>query len=283
MIHTSRQLKDLVRNLAKSSGIEAHVLIRRYMMERLLERVSLSPYKDRFILKGGMLVSALVGVDTRATMDIDATVKGLPLTTEDAERILTEIIAIALEDEVHFRIKSVGAIMEEAKYSGVRVSLEAQLDNSVTPLKLDISTGDVITSREIRYPYKLMFEDRSIPLMAYPLETVLAEKLETILARSTFNSRMRDFYDVQILLSAFSQEIDRGTLATALTATAEKRGSLDQLKEAESILSAVETNPELRKLWEGYRTKNKYAEAYTWEQIMQSVRLLSAEAGLQVK
>ena len=283
MIHTSRQLKDLVRNLAKSSGIEAHVLIRRYMMERLLERVSLSPYKDRFILKGGMLVSALVGVDTRATMDIDATVKGLPLTTADAERILTEIIAIPLEDEVQFRIKSVGAIMEETEYSGVRLSLEAQLDNSVTPLKLDISTGDVITPREIRYPYKLMFEDRSIPLMAYPLETVLAEKLETILARSTLNSRMRYFYDVQVLHSAFSQEIDRGTLATALTATAGKRGSLERLQEAESILCAVETNPEQRMLWEGYRTKNKYAEAYTWEQIMQSVRLLSAEAGLRVK
>ena len=215
MIHTSRQLKDLVRNLARSSGIEAHVLIRRYMMERLLERISLSPYKDSFILKGGMLVSALVGVDTRATMDIDATVKGLPVTASGMERILTEIIAIPIDDGVQFRIKDSSDIMEEMEYSGVRLSMEALLDNSVTPLKLDISTGDVITPREIRYPYKLMFEDRSIPLMIYPLETVLAEKLETILSRSTLNSRMRDYYDIQILQEAFSQEIDTSILAKA--------------------------------------------------------------------
>lgn len=278
MIHTSRQLKDLVRNLAKSTGIEAHVLIRRYMMERLLERISLSPYKDCFILKGGMLVSALVGVDTRATMDIDTTVKGLPVTVADMERIMMEIFAIPLEDGVHFRIINVSDIMEEMEYGGVRLSLEALLDNSITPLKLDISTGDVITPWEIRYPYKLMFEDRSIHLMAYPLETVLAEKLETILSRSTLNSRMRDFYDVQVLLEAFSQEIDGDILSKALIATAKKRGSLDQLLNEESILCSVEESPELHKLWKGYQQKNKYAESYTWESIMRSVRSLFAKA-----
>lgn len=278
MIHTSRQLKDLVRNLAKSTSIEAHVLIRRYMMERLLERISLSPYKDCFILKSGMLVSALVGVDTRATMDIDTTVKGLPVTVADMERIMMEIFAIPLEDGVHFRIINVSDIMEEMEYGGVRLSLEALLDNSITPLKLDISTGDVITPREIRYPYKLMFEDRSIHLMAYPLETVLAEKLETILSRSTLNSRMRDFYDVQVLLEAFSQEIDGDILSKALIATAKKRGSLDQLLNEESILCSVEESPELHKLWKGYQQKNKYAEPYTWESIMRSVRSLFAKA-----
>ena len=282
MIHTSRQLKDLVRNLARSSGIEAHVLIRRYMMERLLERISLSPYKDSFILKGGMLVSALVGVDTRATMDIDATVKGLPVTASGMERILTEIIAIPIDDGVQFRIKDSSDIMEEMEYSGVRLSMEALLDNSVTPLKLDISTGDVITPREIRYPYKLMFEDRSIPLMIYPLETVLAEKLETILSRSTLNSRMRDYYDIQILQEAFSQEIDTSILAKALIATAEKRGSIGQLHDALAILSAVEDSPELRKLWKMYQKKNTYATSYTWEYIMRSVRQLCEKAGLRV-
>lgn len=282
MIHTSRQLKDLVRNLARSSGIEAHVLIRRYMMERLLERISLSPYKDSFILKGGMLVSALVGVDTRATMDIDATVKGLPVTASGMERILTEIIAIPIDDGVQFRIKDSSDIMEEMEYSGVRLSMEALLDNSVTPLKLDISTGDVITPREIRYPYKLMFEDRSIPLMIYPQETVLAEKLETILSRSTLNSRMRDYYDIQILQEAFSQEIDTSILAKALIATAEKRGSIGQLHDALAILSAVEDSPELRKLWKMYQKKNTYATSYTWEYIMRSVRQLCEKAGLRV-
>ena len=156
MIHTARQLKDLVRNLAMSTGIEAHVLIRRYMMERLMDLIALSPYKDSFILKGGMLVSALVGVDNRATMDIDATVKGLPVTASDMERILTEIVTIPIDDGVQFRIRGSSDIMEEMEYSGVRISMEALLENSITPLKLDISTGDAITPREIRYPYKLM-------------------------------------------------------------------------------------------------------------------------------
>lgn len=280
MIHTSRQLKDLVRNLAKSSGIEAHVLIRRYMMERLLERISISPYKDSFILKGGLLVSALVGVDNRATMDIDTTVKGLPVNASDINRILTEIIAIQIDDGVNFKIKSTSDIMEEMEYSGVRISMEAHLDNSVTPLKLDISTGDVITPREIRYPYKLMFEERSIPLMVYPLETVLAEKLETILSRSTINTRMRDFYDIQVLQEAFSKEIDNSTLELALISTAEQRGSNDKLHEAMAILEALRDSQEMRNLWAGYQKKNTYAESYSWESIVHSTHLLCEAAGL---
>ena len=281
MIHTSRQLKDLVRNLAGSTGIEAHVLIRRYMMERLLERISCSPYRESFVLKGGLLVSALVGLDIRATMDIDTTVKGLPVTAADMETIITEIMAIPIEDGVSFRIKSIDNIMEEMEYGGIRISLEALLDNSVTPLKLDISTGDAITPREIRYSYKLMFEDRSIPLMTYPLETVLAEKLETILSRDTINSRMRDFYDIHVLCETFALEINTETLTKALTATAEKRNSLNQLNNAEAILQAIENSPEMRSLWEGYQKKNKYAEPYPWEVIMQSVRQLSADAELR--
>lgn len=283
MIHTSRQLKDLIRNLAKTTGIEAHVLIRRYMMERLLERITLSPYKDCFILKGGLLVSALVGVNIRATMDMDTTVKGLPVTRAEMERIMTEILSVPLEDAVQFRIRNINDIMEEMEYSGIRVSLEALLDNSVTPLKLDISTGDIITPQEIQYPYKLMFEDRSIPLMAYPLETVLAEKLETILSRSTLNSRMRDYYDIYVLYDMFSQEITGSTLTKALTATAGKRGSLDQLQNAEKILAAIGESTELQQLWKDYQKKNRYAEFIVWENIMQSIRKLLLTAGLSVK
>ena len=172
--------------------------------------------------------------------------------------------------------------MEETEYGGIRVSLEALLDNSVTPLKLDISTGDAITPQEIRYPYKLMFEDRSIPLMAYPLETVLAEKLETILSRSTLNSRMRDYYDVQVLIGSFSQEINRATLTTALTATAQKRGSIARLQDAESILCALEGSFELQHLWDAYQKKNSYSKSFSWWRIMRSIRQLAAVAGLQV-
>ena len=282
MIQTSRQLKDLVRNLAGSTGIEAHVLIRRYMMERLLERISASPYRNRFILKGGVLISALVGMDTRSTMDIDATVRGLPVTVSDMEQILTEIIAVPMEDGVQFRIKSISNIMDDMEYSGVRASLEALLDKSVTPLKLDVSTGDAITPREVSYSYKLMFEDRNIPLMAYPLETVLAEKLETILSRSTLNSRMRDFYDIHILMETFSHEISDETLTKALAATMTKRGSEVHREDAEAVLCAVEASPEILQLWKKYRGKYKYAEDCPWENVMRSVRLLAAEAGLHV-
>ena len=279
-IHTSRQIKDLVRNLAASSGVEAHVLIRRYMMERLLERISLSPYRDCFILKGGMLVSSLVGVEMRSTMDMDTTVKGLSLTAAEMERVLGEILSISLDDGVSFRIRSVNRIMEEREYAGLRVSLEALLENAITPLKVDISTGDAITPREIVYPYRLMFENRSISLMAYPLETVLAEKLETILTRATLNSRMRDFYDVQVLWESFSRDIRGETLQRALRACAERRASLERLPDAEAILRAVENSPELQRLWDEYRRKNRYSEACTWERVMRSLRSLCARAGL---
>ena len=199
MIHSSKQLKDLIRNLSKEVGIEAHVLIRKYMMERFLERVSSSKYNGSFILKGGMLVAAFVGVEARATMDIDTTIKGIPVTIVDMERTITEISNIDLDDNVKFRIKKVSEIMDEAEYSGIRFSMDAVLDGAVIPLKIDISTGDVITPREIAYSYKLMFEDRTIPIMTYPIETVLAEKLETVISRSITNTRMRDFYDIHIL------------------------------------------------------------------------------------
>lgn len=282
MIHTSRQLKDLIRNLSNTTGIEAHVLIRRYMMERLLERISLSPYKESFILKGGMLVSALVGIDTRSTMDMDTTVKGLPVNAAVMEQVITEIISINLDDNIAFHIKSCSVIMEDMDYSGLRISLEAMLDNSVTPLKLDISTGDAITPREMQYQYRLMFEDRSISLMAYPLETVLAEKLETILSRSTLNSRMRDFYDIRILQDSFSDEINSLTLAKAFAATAANRGSDAQAQDVEDILHALESSIELRQQWKIYTRRSKYAEPYSWEDIVQSVRELAISAGLFV-
>ena len=200
MIQTSRQLKDWINNLSKKTGIEPYILMRRYMMERFLERVSLSDHKDRFILKGGMLVSAIVGIDSRATMDIDSTIKNYPLSTAEAKRMVEEIVQVPVHDNISFNIKGVDEIMDEMEYGGVRISLESQFEGMVTPMKLDLSTGDVITPREVRYSYPLMFEDRSIELMAYPLETVLAEKLETILARTITNTRMRDYYDIHILL-----------------------------------------------------------------------------------
>ena len=281
MIHSSKQLKDLIRNLSKEVGIEAHVLIRKYMMERFLERVSSSKYNGSFILKGGMLVAAFVGVEARATMDIDTTIKGIPVTMVDMERTITEISNIDLEDNVKFRIKKVSEIMDEAEYSGIRFSMDAVLDGAVIPLKIDISTGDVITPREIAYSYKLMFEDRTIPIMTYPIETVLAEKLENVISRSITNTRMRDFYDIHILLK--SQNIDADILALALERTAKKRGNFNLLENAESVLKVVKSDEDMKRLWDIYQKKFKYTGEYTWDEVIHSVRELSIEAKLDVE
>ena len=280
MIHSSKQLKDLIRNLSKEVGIEAHVLIRKYMMERFLERVSSSKYNGSFILKGGMLVAAFVGVEARATMDIDTTIKGIPVTIVDMERTITEISNIDLGDNVKFRIKKVLEIMDEAEYSGIRFSMDAVLDGAVIPLKIDISTGDVITPREIAYSYKLMFEDRTIPIMTYPIETVLAEKLETVISRSITNTRMRDFYDIHILLK--SQNINADILALALERTAKKRGNFSLLENAESVLNIVKSDEDMKRLWNIYQKKFKYASEYTWDEVIHSVIELSIEAKLDV-
>ena len=280
MIHSSKQLKDLIRNLSKEVGIEAHVLIRKYMMERFLERVSSSKYNGSFILKGGMLVAAFVGVEARATMDIDTTIKGIPVTMVDMERTITEISNIDLDDNVKFRIKKVSEIMDEAEYSGIRFSMDAVLDGAVIPLKIDISTGDEITPREIAYSYKLMFEDRTIPIMTYPIETVLAEKLETVISRSITNTRMRDFYDIHILLK--SQNINADILALALERTAKKRGNFSLLENAESVLKIVKSDEDMKRLWDIYQKKFKYAGEYTWDEVIHSVRELSIEAKLDV-
>lgn len=220
MITTARQLKDLIRNLSKKKSADAQILMRNYMMERFLERIALSDYKDRFILKGGMLVAAMVGLDARSTMDLDATIKGANVSVEDVENIISSILSVSLEDGVEFRVKRISEIMEEAEYPGVRVSLETTFDGVRTPLKIDISTGDVITPREVRYSFKLMLEERSIEVWAYNLETVLAEKLETVISRNVTNTRMRDFYDIHILQQIYGESLSAPVLRDALAATA---------------------------------------------------------------
>ncbi len=190
MIHTSRQLKALVRNRSHGDNVKAMTLIRNFAMERFLERMSLSNYSSNLILKGGLLVASMVGLDNRATMDIDTTIRNYHLSEEDAGKMIEDIIAVPLDDGIQFAIKGVESIMDEAEYPGIRFKLEAVLDTMKTPLKMDISTDDVITPGEVNYEYKLMFEERSISILAYNLETVLAEKMETVISRGTLNTRM---------------------------------------------------------------------------------------------
>lgn len=274
MIKTAKQLKDLIRNLSRKNAADAQILMRNYMMERFLERISLSAYKDKFILKGGMLVAAMVGLDARSTMDIDATVKGANVTIEDIEKLISDIIAVPIDDGVTFQLKSVSEIMDEAEYPGVRVSMTTVFDGVVTPLKIDISTGDAITPREVRYSFKLMLEERSLDIWAYNLETVLAEKLETIITRATANTRMRDFYDIYILEQLYGDSLDAQTFHDALRATCRKRGTLDHLAEAKTVFDEVEHSPVMQGLWAAYRKKFSYAADLEWEAVMNAVRQL---------
>lgn len=276
MITTARQLKDLIRNMSKKKSADAQILMRNYMMERFLERISLSEYKDQFILKGGMLVAAMVGLDARATMDLDATIKGTNVSVADVEMIISKIISIPLDDGVSFRIKRISEIMEEADYPGVRVSMETKFDGVITPLKIDISTGDVITPKEIKYNFNFMLEDRTIQLWAYNLETVLAEKLETVVRRNVTNTRMRDFYDIYILQKLHGDQLKKEVLWNALVATARKRGTLKQIESEDirEIFDEVESSPVMEKLWKTYQKNYSYAADIPWHIVMDSVRYL---------
>ena len=274
MIHTSRQLKALVRNRSHGDNAKAMTLIRNFVMERFLERMSLSKYSGNLILKGELLVASMVGLENRATMDIDAAIRNYNLSAEDAREMVEDIIAVPLEDGIQFDVKSVESIMDEAEYPGIRFKLEAVLDTMKTPLKMDISTDDVITPGEVNYEYKLMFEERSIPLLAYNLETVLAEKMETIISRGTLNTRMRDYYDLMILNIIKSDTINYADLANALEATSRKRNSYELLSGSKRILEQIKSDAGLMEQWGIYQHKYDYAADYAWVDVVKNVERL---------
>ena len=208
------------------------------------------------------------------TMDLDATIKGANVNVEDIENLISSIVTVPIDDGVKFQLKSISEIMDEAEYPGIRVSMSTTFDGVVTPLKIDISTGDAITPREVRYSFKLMLEDRSIDIWAYNLETVLAEKLETIITRTTTNTRMRDFYDIYILEQLHGTTLNPKILHDALLATAHKRGSEKYLNQAEEVFDEVENDSVMQKLWEAYRKKFSYASDLEWDVIMKAIRRL---------
>ena len=271
---TPEQVKGRIKNVAKENKADARTLMRIYMMERFLERVSNSKYKDNFIIKGGMLVTAMVGVANRSTMDIDTSLKNQNLSAEDARRIVDEIKDINLGDGVTFEVKEVSNIMDEMEYSGIRFTMNAIMGKLVTPMKIDISTGDVITPRAIEYQYKLLLDDRSIRLLSYNLETILAEKLQTVLARGLLNTRMRDFYDIRTLLSIYEEEIDENVLKDAFEATCKKRETKNLKVEGPQIITAIEEDAQLHNLWKSYQKKYPYAADISYEDIMESTKHL---------
>lgn len=266
---TPAQLKGRIKNLAKQNHADARILIRIYMMEHFLERVSVSRYRGNFIIKGGMLVTSLIGISSRSTMDIDTSIKNLNLSAEDIRKVIEEICAINLHDDIVFQIKDVLHIMDEMEYPGIRITMNAILGKLVVPMKIDVSTGDVITPREIEYQYRLLLEDRSILLWSYNLETLLAEKLQTVLARGTLNTRMRDFYDLYELTSIYKDKVDQPVLKSAFQATCKKRNTLTLLTTGSQIISTIAQDTHLMDLWISYQKKYSYAANVSFDAVMQ--------------
>lgn len=253
------QLKGIIKNMAAKTGIKANALLQNYMLERLLERISASEYKWKFILKGGMLVSAIVGLDSRTTMDMDATIKGVDFSKETLLSILEQIINFPVQDDVQFSLKGIEEIREESEYGGYRISLEATYETVVVALKIDISTGDIITPKEVLYSFDLLFENRKIEILAYNLETVLAEKFETIISRGIINTRARDFYDVYILTTLQEKNINRFDFKSALASTAAKRETLGKINSSLRVLGEIQEDKTIQNIWKAYTMKFDYA------------------------
>ena len=272
-MNNAMSLKAKIRNIAKQKNLPAQIILQNYMFERLLVRLSASEYKEKFVLKGGMLVAAIVGLDNRATMDMDTTLKNLPLTPEAIRSALEDVCNITFDDGVAFEILSLSPIREDDIYGGYRVMLNAKFDTLLTPLSIDISTGDAITPHAVQYNFSEIFDnEKSYELWAYNIETVMAEKVETILRRGVFNTRPRDFYDAYIL--ATTQKFETSVFTDALSATATHRGTTQQIADVPSILHNIEDSPELKSMWNKYRKQFAYASDIEYDQIMAVLKTL---------
>ena len=271
---TPEQIKGRIKSVAKQNNADARTLMRIYMMERFLERLARSEYRDNFIIKGGILVTAMIGVAHRSTMDIDTSMKNLNLSAEDALQVVNQVKDIDLDDGVSFEVKDVSNIMDEMEYPGIRVTMNANVGRLITPLKIDISTGDVITPRAIEFNYDLLLEDRSISLWSYNLETILAEKLQTVLARGILNTRMRDFYDIRMLLDTYEDKVNKAVLKDAFAATCKKRGTDNLQEQAEEIIKIIEADEQLQVLWRAYQKKYSYAAEIDYASVISGVRKL---------
>lgn len=271
---TVQQIKGRLKSVAQKNHADARILMRLYMMERFLERLSKSKYSNDFIIKGGILVTSMIGVSMRSTMDIDATIRNLNLSEEDMKKIVEDIAALELGDGIRFLIKDVSTIMDDMEYPGVRIAMDACVGKTVTPLKIDISTNDIITPGAIEYKYKLLLEEREINLWSYNLETILAEKLQTILARGILNTRMRDFYDIHVLLMMYGETLDYAILGRAFEATCKKRGSEQLGMEGEQIIQSIENDLKISRLWESYQKKFTYAAEISYNEVIDSIKEL---------
>ena len=270
-MNNAMQLKAIIKNAAKEKKISAQLVLQNYMLERFLERVSLSPYRDNYIIKGGFLIASMVGLNSRATMDMDATIKGYPVNADTIQKMIQDIISIPVDDQISFSFRGIGDIREGDEYSGYRVALTANYEKMAVPLKLDITTGDKITPKEIQYDYRLMFEERSIQVLAYNLSTILAEKLETVISRGDQNTRPRDYYDIYILTKLQAENININDLRYALQATTQRRNSVEVVARYKEIMHVVSHSDVMNRQWADYREEFDYVRGIEFGETCETV------------
>lgn len=265
---SSIDIKEKAKIIEMNHNLNHYEILQRYMFERILERISVSEYRDNFILKGGLLLSAMFGIDNRTTKDMDTTITGIDVSKEKMVSVLNQILSINLNDGVKFDVVDITDIREEDEYGGNKYHIVGRKDNLKINLEIDISTGDKVTPRELKYNYPLLFEGKTILINSYNIETILSEKMETILKRGKFNSRMKDFYDVYFFINNLKNEIDINILKQAIENTFTKRDSFEYLNDYKQIIHLIKESEKIKKQWQTYSTKYKYANNINIEKIL---------------
>ena len=275
MIKNKDSLKAKIYNLAKQTNIPNKYLIQNFMFEALLKRISKSKYKDKFIIKGGLLLSSIFGVNLRSTMDLDTTIKGLPLNRETITKVINEIISIDVEDNIKLEIENVKDIREEELYSGFEVNLKAEFDGLKTNLMIDITTGDVITYKEVEFKYSTIFDNETINIMTYNYETIIAEKFESIISRNIDNTRMKDYYDLYMFVNLKWNDINKDTLRNAIFNTSKARETLDYIDNASKYIELINDDSRLKSLWNSYQNNYEYAKGIEFVDTINAIKVIS--------
>ena len=275
MIKNKDSLKAKASNLAIQTNIPNKYIIQNFMFEALLKRISNSNYKDKFIIKGGLLLSSIFGVNLRSTMDLDTTIKGLPLNKSTITKVITEIINIDLKDNITFEIENIKDIREEDLYSGYNVNLKADFDGLKTNLMIDITTGDIITYKEVEFKYNTLFDNDTINIMTYNYETIIAEKFESIISRNIDNTRMKDYYDLYMFVNLKWNDINKETLRKAIINTSKNRETLSYIENANEYINLIEDDSKLKVLWNNYQKNYEYAKDISFEDTIKSIKIIS--------
>lgn len=268
---TPEQLKGTIRSMAEKQNLRAQEVLQMYLFERFLERLAASRFKENFILKGGLLISSMIGITERTTMDMDTTVRGIQMEEDEIVSVVKEIIAIDVADGILFEYNSIEPIRDDDAYNNFRVHLQAKYGKINSPMKIDVTTGDSITPAAVQYNFPMLFEEKSIPVMAYTLETVLAEKYETIIRRNIGTTRARDFYDLHTLYRSRKDEVRPEIFKVAVLHTATKRDSLQEMQDYVQILKDIREEPALYLLWDNYVADNKYIGTLGFNEVLDTV------------